>query len=309
MSETLSPAEEHVRRQEARGAVVAPVGDVDPPDAPNAPEAASEGASGAATPVRQFAIVGYTPTAVEALPLLDDPTWEVWGMNNLHLQPWVAPHVAKFGGWFDLHPTQLIRADKEHAAWLADGANGVPVWTWEAVEEWPTTRAYPRELILSRFGRYFTNTVAWQLALAILRIMDTTDGPRAPEGSHIAVFGIDMATSSEYAAQRPSVEYYLGIAAGAGIEITLPERSDLLKAATLYGEPDNGLRAKLEERREQLQLQIAENERKVSEHTAAVHGLRGALEQVNYIAGVWTQPNIDRNAPQNQPSQDGASPT
>lgn len=305
----LSPAEEHVRRQEAAKAAAEAEGGSTPPEAPNAAEAASDGPSREATAVRKFAIVGYTPTAIEALPLLDDPEWEVWGMNNLHLQSWVAPHVSKFGAWFDLHPTQLIERDAAHAAWLAAGANGVPVWTWEAVEKWPTTRAYPRDLILQRFGRYFTNTVSWQLALAILRIMDTTDGPRAPEGSHIAVFGIDMATGSEYALQRPSVEYYLGVAAGAGIQITLPERSDLLKTATLYGEPDNGLRAKLEERREQLTLQIAEHEKKVGEHTAAVHGLRGALEQVNYIAGVWTQPNIDRNAPQNQPSQDGAAPT
>lgn len=312
---TLTPEEIHVARQQAAAQKVVEA----PPEPPgpdtadgavaalSGPESAPDGLS---TPVIRFAIVGYTPTMTEALPLLDDPSWHVWGMNNLHAQPTFAGLAGKFDEWFDLHPAGAISSDAQHADWLARGADGVPVWTWEPRPEWPTARRYPREEVTERFGKYFTNTVSWQVALALLRIMaHSPDGARAPEGSAIAIFGVDMATSSEYAAQRPSVEYFLGIAAGAGVEVILPERSDLLKCAQLYGEQDGGFRAMLDERREILTKQLAEHEATVAQATANVHALRGALEQISYISGVWTQPNINRDAPQNRPAQDGSAPT
>lgn len=312
---TLTPEEVHVARQaaaaekaqEAPDAAGVPATAVEAPAALSGPETAP---GDQPVPVTRFAIVGFTPTMAEAIPLLDDPAWHVWGMNNLHAQPTFAGLASKFDEWFDLHPAGAISSDAQHADWLARGADGVPVWTWEPRPEWPTARRYPREEVTERFGKYFTNTVSWQVALALLRIMaHSPDGARAPEGSAIAIFGVDMATSSEYAAQRPSVEYFLGIAAGAGVEVILPERSDLLKCAQLYGEQDGGFRAMLDERREILTKQLAEHEATVAQATANVHALRGALEQVNYISGVWTQPNIDRNAPQNRPAQDGSGPT
>lgn len=314
MTDTLTPEEVHVARQAEAAQKAAGAADgADPPataDGAVAPLSGPDTAPGGQpVPVTRFAIVGYTPTAVEALPLLDDPTWHVWGMNNLHSQPAFAGMAPKFNEWFDLHPAAAIMRDTPHAEWLARGSDGVPVWTWEPKPEWPNAKRYPREEVIARFGRYFTNTVSWQVALALLRIMaHSPDGARAPEGSAIAIFGVDMATSSEYAAQRPSVEYFLGIAAGAGVEVVLPERSDLLKCAQLYGESDGGFRAMLDERREILTKQLAENEQIVAQHQANVHAIRGALEQVNYISGVWSQPNIDRDAPQNQPAQDGSAP-
>lgn len=305
---TLTPEELHVARQAARDGDDADVGPSTAPEAVTPLSGPDTAPGDAPAPVTRFAIVGYTPTMTEALPLLDDPTWAVWGMNNLHAQPAVAGMASKFDEWFDLHPAGSIVQDQQHAEWLARGSDGVPVWTWEPKPEWPNAKRYPREEITARFGRYFTNTVSWQVALALLRIMaHSPDGARAPAGSAIAIFGVDMATSSEYAAQRPSVEYFLGIAAGAGVEVILPERSDLLKCAQLYGETDGGFRAMLDERREILSKQLAEHEGLVAQHQANVHALRGALEQVNYISGVWTQPNIDRSAPQNQPSQDGSA--
>ena len=258
------------------------------------------------TPVVQYALVGFTPTCVEALPLLDDPAWSVAGMNNLHTQEPFKAVVSKFDEWFDIHETAEIRKDEVHTAWLASGANGVPVWTWDPQPDWPTSIAYPRSEITAQFGHYFTNTVSWQLALFLRRIMEHA-GPdgRAPEGSKIAVYGIDMATGGEYSAQRPSCEYFLGIAAGLGVELLIPERSDLLKTAQLYGERDSGLRAKLAERREILTQQLQHHESNAAQHQAAAHQARGALESLKYIEGVWIMPTVDRPSV----SQDGASPT
>jgi hypothetical protein len=44
--------------------------------------------------------------------------------------------------------------------------------------------------------------------------------------------------NSEYASQRPSCEFFLGIAVGRGIKIHLPKTSDLLKVRWMYGYED-----------------------------------------------------------------------
>lgn len=45
-------------------------------------------------------------------------------------------------------------------------------------------------------------------------------------------------SNSEYAAQRPSCEFFLGVAVGRGIKIHLPKTSDLLKVRWMYGYED-----------------------------------------------------------------------
>ena len=62
----------------------------------------------------------------------------------------------------------------------------------------------------------------------------------------IGLWGVDMAQhgvkqghagwfTSEYARQRPSVEYWLGVAEGMGIDVTVPDESDILKCSVIYG--------------------------------------------------------------------------
>jgi hypothetical protein len=45
-------------------------------------------------------------------------------------------------------------------------------------------------------------------------------------------------SNSEYASQRPSCEFFLGVAVGRGIQIYLPKTSDLLKVRWMYGYED-----------------------------------------------------------------------
>lgn len=292
------------------GPQVATPGPAATSEAPVAPGGQPEGATQARrAPATRIAIVGFTPSREEAWALLDDPEWEVWGMNNLHLQPGVPP-ASKFDRWWDLHPREMIEADAPHAAWLAAGADGVPVMMWSARPEWPTAEALDRALFTERFGRYFTNSVSWMLAAALMQIMaQSPDGHRAPEGAAVAVFGVDMATTTEYAAQRPSCEYFLGIAAGVGCQVVLPGTSDLLKCAALYGEDDGGLRRKLDSRHQELVAQLQAHEAEARRHSDAAHQCRGAIDSLDYVRGVWTQPNIDRHAPQNAiAASDGQAP-
>ena len=173
--------------------------------------------------------------------------------------------------------------DPVHAAWLKQ--TSLPVYVWNQIPEWPTSVAYPREEVIDEFGRYFTNSVSWMIAHAILEGATT-----------IGIYGVDMAQGGEYSAQRPSCEYFLGLAAGLGIELIIAETSDLLKTTSLYGESDSGFRAKLEQRSTELRSRIGQIETEVDRLTAARYQMLGALESNDYILGVWTMPSAIREA-------------
>ena len=243
---------------------------------------------------RKIALVGFTASRGQAP--YGDPDWEIWGLNNLHLQPDI--DTSKFHRWFDLHPTHRIRQDKPHLEWLQAGADGLPVYAWEKQDDWPTSVEYPRRQIVEAFIPYFTNSVSWMLAAALLEV-----APYAGDGAEVGVYGIDMAQGGadrpgEYQNQRPSCEFFLGIAAGKGIPFTIPEQSDLLKAASLYGAEGGGALAvkmdaraqELQQRQGQIEAERAKTAARLRELEDGLFQIRGALEDTQYYRGVWLQP-------------------
>lgn len=227
-------------------------------------------------------IVGFAPSWSETP--WGEPDAHYWGLNALHKlaldKPWSA--------WFQLHDIDKHHPDederREHVTWLANC--GVPVYMFaEHAAPYaniiPTLRVYPRQEIEAAFGRYFTNSISWMLALAIYQ-----QYPR------IAVYGVDMAQDSEYGHQRPSCEYFLGWAAGRGIDISVPESSDLLKTPYLYGLEDGGpMRKKMEGRLTDLNKQRADLERQRDQAQAVLLQVLGAIEDVQYWLRAWSQPS------------------
>jgi hypothetical protein len=114
------------------------------------------------------------------------------------------------------------KTNKEHMEGLR--SMECPVYMQEKFEDIPSSVAYPLEQMIREFGQYFTNSISYMLALAI------------HEGfEEIHIYGVDMAWMGEYSGQRPSCEYFIGIAIGRGIRIHIPDQSDLLKARFFYG--------------------------------------------------------------------------
>lgn len=191
---------------------------------------------------KKIAIVGCSDT--KTLAPYGDPTWDIWAMNNSFV------HTRRHTKWFEIHPIKfengtywrrdLIRPGifkwvnnfrgQDMRDYMQSLANlDCPIWMQQQWECIPKSVRYPIEEITAKFGRYFTNSVSYMIAMAIKEISDS--GGKG----EIGCWGVDMATQTEYGPQRPSCEFFLGIAAGLGIPITLPPQADLLKTRFLYG--------------------------------------------------------------------------
>lgn len=219
---------------------------------------------------KRIAIVGKAPSSRALAPFSDDE-WEIWTLSTLV----AANEVPRYDRHFEIHPLDgFINRGDNYWEWMKS-VRDKPIYTQELHPEIPAAVLFPKREIVQQFGTYFTNSVSWMLAYAI---------SLKPEQIH--VYGVDMAQNDEYASQRPSCEFFLGWAAGAGIEIHIPSEADLLKARNLYGfDTDSGeMRDKCKVRRKELDQRIANQNAKAKEaHEQAIY-LSGAREAMD-----WTE--------------------
>jgi hypothetical protein len=241
----------------------------------------------------KVAIVGCAESKSMAPFQLPD-TWEFWGVNNLHLTLPKAPWTR----WFELHSItfdniQYLRRGKPDfrgqpiQIYLESlNALNIPVYMQRPWNCCPHAVPYPLDAILKEFPRkYFTNTISWMIALAIL------------EGfKEIGIYGVDMAVSSplraqnEYSHQRPSCEYFIGIAEGRGIKVHLPDECDLLKSRFLYAidEPkENAFNKKLADMQKSMQHRLNEADNKERISNKQKEQYIGAISAINEIAKIW----------------------
>jgi hypothetical protein len=150
-------------------------------------------------------------------------------LNHLH------PYIPRWDRWFDFHRPDWSAKNLKPEVWADQDAflrknHGKPIYLLEARPEYPCSRTYPLEEVCSTFRRYFTNGLAYMVALALLEA----------RFSEIQVWGCDMRHSEEYAIQRPCFEYWLGLAEGRGVKVVIPPQAALLSADCCYGYEDAG---------------------------------------------------------------------
>jgi hypothetical protein len=246
----------------------------------------------AAPRVKKIAIIGCSDS--KHLAPYADKSWEIWSMNNSF-------HVERRDVWFEIHPIKKVgnqfmrrKLIKPGVFEWSDDFRGqpmndyikslksldCPVYMQQHWEEIPKSVPYPLAEVTSRFGRYFTNSVSYMIAMAIMS--GATD---------IGCFGVDMSTGSEYGPQRPSCEWFLGIAAGMGIRLTIPDQADLLKTMFLYGFEEreqcawekklSSMLSAMTERKQKAEAKRIEAERQVHQYV-------GALEATREIERIWS---------------------
>ena len=145
----------------------------------------------------------------------DDKEWECWGLNEVDQK--------RADRWFEIH--ELKASTKEEIEWLKKCK--VPIYMCKTHKKIPMSVCYPLSQIMAEFNcLYFTCTFAYQIALAIYEKFEV-----------IGIFGVNLPYGSprERLVETPCTEYWLGIAAGKGIEIHIPSDEYLLHHQYLYG--------------------------------------------------------------------------
>jgi len=163
--------------------------------------------------MRKIAIVGSAPSSRDLAPF-DDDTWDIWALNYGY------NYQKRWDTYFELHNLDLLPS--QHIERLA--LLKCPLYIQTPHKRLPNAKLYPLQKVIDYFNTsYYTNSIAYMLALAIME-----------EPEEIGIYGVDMAVSPEYRAQRPSCELFIGIAQGKGIKVTMPREAQLCKTAVLY---------------------------------------------------------------------------
>lgn len=189
--------------------------------------------------VRDIVLLGYAETTREMVNALP-PSVSLWGINMASV--FVKRKMTADDYWFQLHPrdwassggqpTGYFGRPKEHFEFLQKFPG--TVWLMEEDAEIPNGKAFPFDEVVRHFDReYFTSTFAYQMALALWEHQNGKPIRR------MYVYGIDLTALEEYSGQRPCAEYWIGRMEQAGIDVSIPLQSALLKGATYprRGEP------------------------------------------------------------------------
>ena len=192
------------------------------------------------------AIVGFAPSSMGLAPF-DNQSIEIWGINELY----IVSEVTRIDRLFELHSyerfTQKDR-NPNHLKWLQENKD-VLIYTQRKYKDIPRSIAFPFDVIVEKTQtNYFTNSISWLIAFAVIS-----------GAKKIELWGIDMARAEEYESQRPSVEYFVGWARGLGVEVLIPDQSDILLTTHLYGleeEKQTRIQEKLKARKGELGLII-----------------------------------------------------
>lgn len=209
-------------------------------------------------PKTKVAIVGFAASSRADAPY-DDPTWSIWGLNQLYR--WV-PRADRH---FEIHANFMdaVVDGTDYRGWLRRCS--LPIYMTQRQPDIPNSVTYPLQRVIKDLEvDYFTSTIAYEIALAIV------------EGfKEIALYGVDLIVNEEWAHQKPCVEFLLGLANGRGITTTIPRTSAVCKMTHRYGyEPEPSLGplkiSTLQKREGEL---LEERHRLMTQ----LHGVEGAL--------------------------------
>ena len=170
----------------------------------------------------KVAIVGSAPHKVDAP--FDDKAWSIWACAPANID------LPRWDEWFEIHTYADCVTRYPGYLQFLQAAGGRPVWVAMDHKDIPAAIGFDSRKLFREFGMEFFgegtggSTVAYMMAEAIYR-----------GANEIALYGIDMATSSEYWTQRAGCMHFATIAKLRGIKVTIHPSSALLRSPSPYG--------------------------------------------------------------------------
>lgn len=147
------------------------------------------------------------------------PSWELWGVNRLWRLFQSREEAERFTLWVEIHRPDIIATrTPDQLAWL-ELPHDFPIYVQDAGEGWPSAVTFPRQSIEEAFprGDYHAGSFDWMMALALL--LGATE---------ITCCGV-MLAHCEPRAARACLEYWIGLAEGRGVPVTMTEPTNIGK--------------------------------------------------------------------------------
>lgn len=167
----------------------------------------------------------------------DDDSFEIWGMNHLEISGFNMPDVFRYNRWFEMHTIYNIRhrylkmtngqkiVKYDHLKWLKKYCKA-PIYMPKKYKAIKNSIEYPIDRMIEKHGPVFTNTVDYEIALAI------------DEGyKEIHLYGLAFQYIDEVWTQRLSIAYFMGFVKGMGIKFYVPLNHNVLRINNIYGYP------------------------------------------------------------------------
>ncbi len=239
--------------------------------------------------MKKIIMVGSNPRTRHLIPW--DADAEFWTLNETPMNAWVKRwdvlfQIHKRWDWDRLnnlaHPNhplfikaqsgeclyckggqEKVYADGKEVAcpWCVKGIYNVPdhragkaIIMQDDNEDVPGCVRFPVDAIVDFHTTdkkpYFTSTLAHMLTYAIYK----------DRYAKIELYGFEAESNTEYAAQRPCIEYWVGYGRGLGMSIEAPGSGLLKGRHYAYSDYDQGYRSRLEMRKQALQVQLHEAE-------------------------------------------------
>ena len=182
-----------------------------------------------------IAVLGSHPLTVMQAPF--DKNWRIYACSPHNIEHRTLPRV---DAWFEIHkPVGHKTRAPEYLQVLKESAFPVYLRDVEALPDFPTGVLYPDtefrgegeknehgQIVLSKLGKFsffhFTSSIAFIMAKAI----DDCD----KEGiKNIGLWGIMQQSQTEFAYQRPGIQYFIDQCWRRGIKVTCPAESNLFE--------------------------------------------------------------------------------
>jgi hypothetical protein len=173
----------------------------------------------------KFAICGFEEQNHRTAPY-DDPEWDIAGFNMANRMGFMHDSEGRFRAdlWFDLHEAHA--QSEPDMAWIHTCPT--VLFLPSVFTKNPNAVAYPLAWVMKKIGGdarpYFASSFAYAFALALAQGYTT-----------IGLFGVNLNWGRERIVERGNLEYWIGIAQGAGVEVVFSPDSKLLTHPALYG--------------------------------------------------------------------------
>jgi hypothetical protein len=227
---------------------------------------------------KKLAVCGLASTTRHQAPF-KDPEWDIWTMHMggqilERVDLLFEPHDPLFAG-VETGPTGMNQQvwEPEYTAFLKNVK--IPVMMQDHYAEFPTSIKFPFMELVEQFGRFFSTSVAWMMAMGIRNGYERID-----------LYGVEMEHGTEYHNQGKSVVYFIGLAEGRGIEIGMPRACQLMKNRYLYGletKQQDEVIQRIDRHESELQGHRQQAEAQLSQIQAEHQRILGRLDECNAI--------------------------